>query len=125
VFSSLRRLIGKPSADDEGGVDGMAVIIGFFRALFQLRDRRFRRVLIRSVAYSAVLIVGFGLGAGWLALVPPGVPLEVVKLIFLFFGFQRNFVACPGNSCFPFSVGRLGCPDLGNFPDINDREKSL
>ena len=41
----------------------MAEIIGFFRALFQLRDRRFRRVLIRSVAYSAVLIVGFGLGA--------------------------------------------------------------
>ena len=37
----------------------MAEIIGFFRALFQLRDRRFRRVLIRSVAYSAVLIVGF------------------------------------------------------------------
>ncbi len=71
VFSSLRRLIGKPSADDEGGVDGMAVIIGFFRALFQLRDRRFRRVLIRSVAYSAVLIVGFGLGAGWLVMLLP------------------------------------------------------
>ncbi len=42
----------------------MVEIIGFFRALFQLRDRRFRRVLIRSVAYSAVLIFGFGLGAG-------------------------------------------------------------
>ena len=51
----------------------MAEIIGFFRALFQLRDRRFRRALIRSVAYSAVLIVGLGAGsrvwrkreAGW------------------------------------------------------------
>ena len=58
----------------------MAVIIGFFRALFQLRDRRFRRVLIRSVAYSAVLIVGFGLGAGWLVmLLPDTVALPLIR----------------------------------------------
>ena len=63
----LRGNSGAPFASQSGQKetrDSMAEIIGFFRALFQLRDRRFRRVLIRSVAYSAVLIVGFGLGAG-------------------------------------------------------------
>lgn len=57
----------------------MALIIGFLRALFQLRDWRFRRALVRSVAYSAFFIAAFGLCAGWLVtLLPDAVALPLI-----------------------------------------------
>ena len=79
AFSSLRRLIRKPSADDERDVGGMAVIIGFFHALLQLRERRFLQVLIRSVAFSAPILAGVAAAAAWLVyLLPDTVALPLI-----------------------------------------------